>query len=396
LDRVPEISFRESSRQIQALSARAQDLEKGGDWAGAIAVLHEMLDHPCAQHQIVAYEVWDDIHELHKRAGDYDAAIAAKRQAVRAGYRSVPDPEADIAECLLLAGCRLEADALFAELRTRDPDDVWLYNSAGFAFSDAGDPAESARWFRDGIDVAMRTGDPDQAVVQLLEGLQAAWRELGREPEPELAERVDSFVQAWRRPAFPAGPHWDDLPPLDDHPCRHCGYDPDLLGHPGGTRSPGNGVETPGEGSLEIFGGTGSRGPGAPVERIGRPAAVALAWFSRPDWAEATATWPSLLDDLPADHDAYSQRIEARLKRLARTLVGHPIRVAPLTVDGLMAFAVAHDEDPGSGAARAAYAAEVDRLGSARPWPPGRNAPCWCGSGRKYKACCGPAPVAPE
>jgi uncharacterized protein YecA (UPF0149 family) len=24
-----------------------------------------------------------------------------------------------------------------------------------------------------------------------------------------------------------------------------------------------------------------------------------------------------------------------------------------------------------------------------RPWPPGRNEPCWCGSGRKYKKCCG-------
>ena len=23
------------------------------------------------------------------------------------------------------------------------------------------------------------------------------------------------------------------------------------------------------------------------------------------------------------------------------------------------------------------------------PWPPGRNEPCWCGSGRKYKKCCG-------
>jgi uncharacterized protein YecA (UPF0149 family) len=22
------------------------------------------------------------------------------------------------------------------------------------------------------------------------------------------------------------------------------------------------------------------------------------------------------------------------------------------------------------------------------PWPPARTAPCWCGSGRKYKQCC--------
>jgi uncharacterized protein YecA (UPF0149 family) len=24
------------------------------------------------------------------------------------------------------------------------------------------------------------------------------------------------------------------------------------------------------------------------------------------------------------------------------------------------------------------------------PWPPARNAACWCGSGRKYKKCCRP------
>ncbi|WP_370013527.1 SEC-C metal-binding domain-containing protein [Nocardiopsis sp. Huas11] len=23
------------------------------------------------------------------------------------------------------------------------------------------------------------------------------------------------------------------------------------------------------------------------------------------------------------------------------------------------------------------------------PWPPGRNQPCWCDAGRKYKKCCG-------
>jgi uncharacterized protein YchJ len=25
-------------------------------------------------------------------------------------------------------------------------------------------------------------------------------------------------------------------------------------------------------------------------------------------------------------------------------------------------------------------------------WPPERNTPCWCGSGTKYKKCCGTVP----
>ena len=186
---MPEISFNESDRQIRAMNNRVREREQASDWEAAIAALHELLDHPCSHHQVAAYEVWDNIHELHKRAGDYDAAIAAKQEAVRAGYRSEPDPDADIAECHLLAGRRAEADALFAELRVRTPDDVWLYNSAGFSYAEAGDQRESARWFRDGIDVALRTGDPDQVIVQLLDGLEAAWPALGETPEPGLAER---------------------------------------------------------------------------------------------------------------------------------------------------------------------------------------------------------------
>ena len=153
-----------------------QESEKAKDWGAAIAGLHELLEHPCAHHQLAAYEVWDNIHEPHKRAGDYDAAIAAKQEAVRAGYRSEPDPDADIAECHLLAGRRAEADALFADLRTRTPDDVWLYNSAGFSYASVSDHRESARWFRDGIDVALRTATPTRS----WSSSSTAWRQLGR------------------------------------------------------------------------------------------------------------------------------------------------------------------------------------------------------------------------
>jgi uncharacterized protein YecA (UPF0149 family) len=40
--------------------------------------------------------------------------------------------------------------------------------------------------------------------------------------------------------------------------------------------------------------------------------------------------------------------------------------------------------------ARAGYAASmnINNPGELIAWPPGRNQPCWCGSGRKYKKCC--------
>lgn len=381
---MPKISFNESCRQIRAITDRVHEREKAKDWDGALGGLQELLDHPCAHHQVAAYEVWDDIHELHKRAGDYDAAIGAKREAVRAGYRSEPHPDADIAECHLLAGRRAEADALFADLRARTPDDVWLYNSAGFSYALVSDHAESARWFREGIDVAFRTGDPDQVVVQLVEGLEDAWAALGETPEPGLNDRVEAFVDAWRRPSVRARHRWDDLPPLEERRCEHCGYDPDTF------------KESVANRRTYRHDPISKPSAGRPSARLPSPMVVSFAWFPRGEWEKATATWPELLDDLPADHVRYSHRMEARLKRLARTLAGHPIRVSPMTVDGLAEFCAEEGEDPGTGEARSSYAAELSRRAGALPWPPGRNAPCWCGSGRKYKACCGPIPMAPE
>jgi uncharacterized protein YecA (UPF0149 family) len=65
------------------------------------------------------------------------------------------------------------------------------------------------------------------------------------------------------------------------------------------------------------------------------------------------------------------------------------IRIAPIRVDALLAWCAERGQDPDE--ARAGYAAA---LAQAHPeqlicWPPGRNEPCWCGSARKYKKCCG-------
>ena len=120
---------------------------------------------------------------------------------------------------------------------------------------------------------------------------------------------------------------------------------------------------------------------------------VVLAWFPAEQWPIALDRWPDLADDLPADHAAYSRRIEARLKWLAKGLPGHRVSIAPLTVAELDASA---GERGGTGEARSELAAHVHQQGRAIDWPPGRNDRCWCGSGRKYKQCCGPEPPAPD
>lgn len=112
-----------------------------------------------------------------------------------------------------------------------------------------------------------------------------------------------------------------------------------------------------------------------------------LAWFPRDQIEPALAHWSSLTSDLD-DPDAYCQMIEARLRHV-RNETGHQPSVAPLQVDRLLGFADQNDLDAGSGKARSQLAAEMGANDETLPWPPGRNEPCWCGSGRKYKRCCG-------
>ncbi len=115
----------------------------------------------------------------------------------------------------------------------------------------------------------------------------------------------------------------------------------------------------------------------------------ALPWFPADEWAKAIVEWPELIDTMPADHDEYSKQVEGHLKAAAAREPGSP-DVAPLSVDALLAE---HGEAGGEPLSRASLGAKVARGGGAIAWPPGRNDPCWCGSGTKYKNCCGPVPA---
>jgi hypothetical protein len=67
---------------------------------------------------------------------------------------------------------------------------------------------------------------------------------------------------------------------------------------------------------------------------------------------------------------------------------GAILRVVPLEVAGLLAYASREGKDPASRQTRLDYSGHVSQDHDIA-WPPERNAPCWCGSARKYKKCCG-------
>ncbi|MCP4223522.1 MAG: hypothetical protein GY773_09295, partial [Actinomycetia bacterium] len=67
-----EITVEESFAQIEALNQRADRARTEGRHDDAIDALTELLAHPCAHHQIYDWEVLNDIHELHRRAKQWD------------------------------------------------------------------------------------------------------------------------------------------------------------------------------------------------------------------------------------------------------------------------------------------------------------------------------------
>ncbi|WP_165966829.1 SEC-C domain-containing protein [Actinomadura sp. 7K507] len=90
------------------------------------------------------------------------------------------------------------------------------------------------------------------------------------------------------------------------------------------------------------------------------------------------------------DPSAYFAEVERGWRASSDELGASKLRVLPTTVADLVKYAGDHDRDPKDQQTRADHL--MDRLREGAPtldWPPERNAPCWCGSSRKYKKCCG-------
>lgn len=93
-----------------------------------------------------------------------------------------------------------------------------------------------------------------------------------------------------------------------------------------------------------------------------------------------------LLDaTFPLEHEDYRRELQDTLRTNAEL---GKVFVVPLSLEGIRAYAEETGKDPARRSTRLAYVGTVDRRDDIA-WPPERNAPCWCGSTRKYKKCCG-------
>lgn len=137
------------------------------------------------------------------------------------------------------------------------------------------------------------------------------------------------------------------------------------------------------------------RAPGD-LGRQGRQLPVALAWLPADEYTHLEDRWPDIADG-PAvrddgggvvPHAEYCRRMERRLREMRESGLT-AIRIAPLHWPEYVAWLDENREEADPAELRARYAADLSR-DPARviAWAPGRNEPCWCGSGRKYKKCC--------
>ncbi len=111
-------------------------------------------------------------------------------------------------------------------------------------------------------------------------------------------------------------------------------------------------------------------------------------FLPRDELDAAVAKWPKEMDELGmGDADAFYRELELFWREWPAA--GGAIVLRPLTV----ALLEEHGSTPGQAADEMpeALVEALEARDDGEPWPPGRNDPCWCGSGRKYKKCCGAA-----
>src|SRR6478735_6015475 len=397
----------------ESVDALAQELdrvlaERPQDPAAAAVVLERAVaacrSDPAAADRWHEPELWDELVDVYEQLGRTDDAVAAMRSAIAAGWRGRPDGRCRIAERRMRDGgsaeatrrgrpggrCRIaellmrdgrvdEATPLWNQVKADTPDDVWLYNNAGLEYAALGDNATALMWLTDGLELALATDDPERLVDQLLDLRGGVLSRLGRS-----ADRMQTRARQFLDQPTPAR-HRSSAPP----PGRSAARDSTMPGPPAASpfrrpRIPTERPDTEPPGSTTPDEAT----PGGPVRTL------ALAWFPADEYPDALRRWPELTAEGAAkgavDHAAYNLALERTLRRYADR---GPTRLAisPIRIPAFLAWCADRDVDPATPSARAYYSADVGRRDKAIAWPPARNQPCWCGSGRKYKKCCGRA-----
>ncbi|MFD2468120.1 SEC-C metal-binding domain-containing protein [Amycolatopsis silviterrae] len=275
-------------------------------------------------------EILVEAAQAWRQAGDDDRAVALLTQAVALDGEEGGNARVELAEVLFDLGRTEQAQAQLEELRSQPLSTPVPYHLAAELMEYRGELPEAAAWF-------------DLAAARLTK------QELAdRNAEFGFLTHASNIVTGRRRVRQALGLTPDEL---DESVQSAPQWAEDLVGAS---------AQPPGE--------------------------VRVLFWPRAEIPRAHEAWPHLVEHTEAD--AIMADREKANRELSETGVAR-ILMVPLTTAKLQEFATRTGLDPAEEDTRLACLNEIFEEGGALSWPPARNEPCWCGSGAKYKKCCG-------
>jgi hypothetical protein len=109
--------------------------------------------------------------------------------ATRSGCAEGAEMPCELAEKLMRPGHEPQAMPLWQQARADHPGDVWIYVQAGIGYGDIGDHTGTLEWLTAGLELALRTGDPESALEQL-RPLRASCLSALARPSDEMQQRA--------------------------------------------------------------------------------------------------------------------------------------------------------------------------------------------------------------
>ncbi|HEY3314361.1 MAG TPA: hypothetical protein VGL40_03630, partial [Bacillota bacterium] len=153
------------------------------DQAAVARAFERLLAHPEVEEAHNIPQLLYELSQCYTAMGQYDKAIKTVKRILAGRWIGRPDGRCLIAQILLAAGRGREAEALYAAIKADDPKDIYLYEAAGTEYAAAGDHESALRWLGEGLDLAIRTGDPQGIADDLLRCRGESLAALGRSPD---------------------------------------------------------------------------------------------------------------------------------------------------------------------------------------------------------------------
>ena len=326
---------------LQAIDRELDAARERDDNHARVRLITTALALPDARPDRAGY--LDELAYAYEQLGRFDEAIDAMRAAVAAGWDGElddhPSAQALIADLLLRAGREQEGDEAWAQAEREDPRNPWVHSAASDAYTRVGLYRKALPFQTKGLELALAAGEEEGELTWHLTGERGQTMDaLGLAPD-ELQLRAEELIERQEQ--------------------QDREYEREFLRR------------------------WNEPGTIAPQQSY-----IGVAWFPPDQYQRALQTWPTFAEDYEhGPYAAYCARLELFLRDLKSQGV-NPLALTAITIDDYVAWCAEHDREPEASDTRASYASEQVERGVVNPWPPGRNEPCWCYSGRKYKKCC--------